>query len=145
LYFVSGIGAGLIDVAAHLTVQHTDLRIPTLGASGAIYGVLMAFSVMFPDRPVFLAIPPVTVKGKYLAIIFGGIEFLASFNTGDNVSHFAHLGGMLFAFIFMKSRMPFGRIREQYALWRRRRLQRRFEIYMTKRDRRTGSGGPWVH
>jgi membrane associated rhomboid family serine protease len=117
----------------------------TIGASGAIYGVLLAFGMLFPERPVFLMLPPVVIKGKWLAVIFGAIEFLSSFNTGDHASHFAHLGGMLFAFIFLRSRLPFSRLREQYALWRRRRLQRRFEIYMSNRDRRTGTGGPWVH
>ena len=147
-YFFCGVGAGLIDVALHLLLGRS-LDIPTLGASGAIYGVLLAFGMMFPDQPVFLLLPPVTLKAKWLVLIYGGLEFLfaiaGSFGQADNVSHFAHLGGMLFAYIFIQSRRPRGRFQEAYRRWRRRRLQRRFEVYMSKRDRHDDRGDRWVN
>lgn len=75
-----------------------------LGASGAIYGILMAFGMLFPNTQLMLLIPPVPIKAKYLVLILGGIALYSGFNreSGDNVAHFAHLGGMLFAFIMIK-------------------------------------------
>jgi len=75
-----------------------------LGASGAIFGILMAFGLLFPNTELFLLFPPMPIKAKYLVIfyglysLYGGIEKAA----GDNVAHFAHLGGMLVAFILLK-------------------------------------------
>lgn len=75
-----------------------------LGASGAVYGVLMAFGMLFPNTQLMLLIPPVPIKAKYLVLILGAIALYSGFNrgSGDNVAHFAHLGGMVFAFIMIK-------------------------------------------
>lgn len=75
-----------------------------LGASGAIYGILMAFGLLFPNTQLMLLIPPVPIKAKYLVLILGGIALYSGLNqdSGDNVAHFAHLGGMIFAFIMIK-------------------------------------------
>lgn len=79
------------------------MDIPVIGASGAVYGVLLAFGMLFPNSVIYLyfAIP---VKAKYLVIILGAIELFAGFanNPGDNVAHFAHLGGMLFGFFLIR-------------------------------------------
>lgn len=75
-----------------------------LGASGAIYGILMAFGLLFPNTELMLLFPPIPVKAKYLVLVLGGIALYSglSRNPGDNVAHFAHLGGMVFAFIMIQ-------------------------------------------
>ena len=75
-----------------------------LGASGAVYGILMAFGMLFPNTELMLLFPPIPVKAKYLVLVLAGIAIYSGFNrsAGDNVAHFAHLGGMVFAFIMIK-------------------------------------------
>ncbi len=79
------------------------MNIPTVGASGAVFGVLLAFGMLFPNHVIYLyfAIP---IKAKYFVILYGLFELYSGFsnNPGDNVAHFAHLGGMLFGFILIK-------------------------------------------
>jgi membrane associated rhomboid family serine protease len=79
------------------------LNTPTVGASGAIYGLLLAFGVLFPNVELFIMFIPIPIKAKYLVIFFVISEFLLGFmnRPGDNVAHFAHLGGMLFGLIFI--------------------------------------------
>ena len=75
-----------------------------LGASGAIYGILMAFGLLFPNTELMLLIPPIPVKAKYLVLVLGGIALYSSINRNpdDVTAHIAHLGGMIFAFIMIK-------------------------------------------
>jgi membrane associated rhomboid family serine protease len=75
-----------------------------LGASGAIYGILMAFGLLFPNLELMLIFPPIPVKAKYLVLVLGGIALYSGLqgNPGDNVAHFAHLGGMIFAYIMIR-------------------------------------------
>lgn len=75
-----------------------------LGASGAVYGILMAFGLLFPNTELMLLFPPIPVKAKYLVLALGLIALYSGFNrsAGDNVAHFAHLGGMIFAYIMIK-------------------------------------------
>lgn len=78
------------------------LSTPTLGASGAIYGILMGFAMMFPNTVLTLIFPPVSLKAKWFVLIFAGLEmFIGVTGTQDGVAHFAHLGGLLFAFILI--------------------------------------------
>lgn len=80
-----------------------DLRTPTVGASGAVYGVLLAFGMLFPNTPLFIIPIPFPIKAKWLVIGFGALElFLGVTQTGDNIAHFAHLGGMIFGFILIR-------------------------------------------
>lgn len=80
------------------------LNIPTVGASGAVFGVLLAYGMFFPNNVVYVyfAIP---LKSKYFVALYGAFELYAGFanSPGDNVAHFAHLGGMLFGYILIKS------------------------------------------
>lgn len=114
-YFVCGIGAGLTqelvqyiqlsDIIEHYQyVRIRDRSIPvneylnmltTVGASGAVYGILLAFGMMWPNSRIYIyfAIP---VKAKWFVIIYGLIELFSGFSSDDNVAHFAHLGGMIF-------------------------------------------------
>jgi len=79
------------------------LRIPTVGASGAVYGVLLAFGMLFPNTPLFIIPIPFPIKAKWLVIGFGVLElYLGISQSGDSIAHFAHLGGMIFGFILIK-------------------------------------------
>lgn len=122
-YFVTGLGAALIQeivqygyYAMYLEQYHSvnlgGMIVPmsvylnmwnTVGASGAIYGILLAFAMMFPNEKMFVVPIPVPIKAKYYVIIFCLLElFLGlSNNSGDNVAHFAHLGGVLFGWILI--------------------------------------------
>jgi membrane associated rhomboid family serine protease len=80
-----------------------SLLTPTVGASGAVYGVLLAFGMLFPNTPLFIIPIPFPIKAKWLVIGFGALElFLGITQTGDNIAHFAHLGGMIFGFILIR-------------------------------------------
>ncbi|MEA3451827.1 MAG: rhomboid family intramembrane serine protease [Bacteroidota bacterium] len=84
-------------------LQHR-MNIPTVGASGAVFGLLLAFGVMFPDIPLMLFFVPIPIKAKYFVIGYGLLELFTGMSNfqGDNIAHFAHLGGMLFGFILLK-------------------------------------------
>lgn len=96
-YFLTGIGAALL----HMLIGGGGA--PTLGASGAVYGILLAFGMMFPERPIMLLFPPIPIKAKYFVAIFGVIELVSGLTRANSgVAHFAHLGGMLVGFILIK-------------------------------------------
>ena len=114
-YFVTGLGA----VALHTGVEwieaqifmaneqvmayHNLLMTPTLGASGAIYGVLIGYAMVYPQSRLTLLFPPVTLTAKWMVIIFAAIElFTGITGTADGVAHFAHLGGMLFGWLLIR-------------------------------------------
>ncbi len=79
------------------------LNTPTVGASGAVFGVLLAFGVLFPNTELLLLIPPMPIKAKYLVIGYGAIElYLAINQPGSNIAHAAHLGGMLFGYLLIR-------------------------------------------
>lgn len=100
-YFFTGIGAGLTIFIINLVMGGSGAYIPTIGASGAVFGLLLAFGVLFPDVEllVFFFIP---MKAKYLVVMYGGIELMSLLSAGadSNVSHVGHLGGILFGVIF---------------------------------------------
>lgn len=79
------------------------LNTPTVGASGAIFGVLLAFGVLFPNTQLMLLFPPIPIKAKYLVAGYGALElYLALTQPGSNIAHAAHLGGMLFGYILIR-------------------------------------------
>jgi membrane associated rhomboid family serine protease len=79
------------------------LNIPTVGASGAIFGVLLAFGVLFPNTQLMLLLPPIPIKAKYLVAGYGALElYLAISQPGSDIAHVAHLGGMLFGYILIR-------------------------------------------
>jgi membrane associated rhomboid family serine protease len=79
------------------------LNVPTVGASGAVFGILLAFGMLFPNTQLILLFPPIPIRAKYFVIIYGGIElWLAFTQPGSNIAHFAHIGGMLFGFLLIK-------------------------------------------
>ena len=101
-YMVTGIGAGLVQLLV-LHLQGVTEPIPTVGASGAIFGLLLAFGMLFPDTPLFLLFVPIPIKAKYFVIGYGLIElvFGISGSNSGGVAHFAHLGGMFFGIIMI--------------------------------------------
>jgi membrane associated rhomboid family serine protease len=80
------------------------LNIGIVGASGCVFGVLLAFGMLFPNTELMLMFPPIPLKAKWFVIIYGGIELMMALQNApdDNVAHFAHLGGMIFGFILLK-------------------------------------------
>ncbi len=79
------------------------MNIPTVGASGAVYGVLLGFGMLFPNTQLMLLFPPIPIKAKYMVIAYGALELVLALSMpGSNIAHFAHLGGMLFGFILIK-------------------------------------------
>ena len=79
------------------------LNTPTVGASGAVFGILLAFGVLFPNTQLMLLIPPIPIRAKYFVLIYGSIElYLAFTQPGSNIAHAAHLGGMLFGYILIR-------------------------------------------
>ena len=95
-YFVCMIGAGLVQLAvAHLSGE----IYPTIGASGAVFGLLLAFGMMYPNARIMLLIPPIPMKAKYFVVGYGLLTlFFGMTGTMSGIAHFAHLGGMLFGF-----------------------------------------------
>jgi Uncharacterized membrane protein (homolog of Drosophila rhomboid) len=112
-YFVCGLGAAFChDLVLHLQITsyinadnmaaaYNIMRTPTVGASGAIYGLLLGCGMLFPNTVLQLIFPPVRMKMKWFVIIFGAIELICGIFGGDNVAHFAHLGGMIFGLILV--------------------------------------------
>lgn len=99
-YFVCGLGAALCHELVLLSQPLSN--IPTVGASGAIYGLLLGFGMLYPNYVLTLVFPPVSLKAKWFVIIFAAIELLTGIlGTHDGVAHFAHLGGMLFGLILI--------------------------------------------
>ncbi|MFV0521569.1 MAG: rhomboid family intramembrane serine protease [Mangrovibacterium sp.] len=79
------------------------LNTPTVGASGAIFGVLLGFGMLFPNTQLLLLIPPMPIKAKYFVMIYGALELYLGFaRSGGNVAHFAHVGGMIFGYILIR-------------------------------------------
>ena len=119
-YFLTGLGAALVHTGVEwLEMQHwmTDAAAgsqaaaqaihnlkmtPTVGASGAIYGVLMGYAMLYPDSVLTLIFPPISMKAKWFVLIFGAIELLTGITgTGGGIAHFAHLGGLIFGFLLI--------------------------------------------
>ena len=91
-----------LQIVNRLYFKQVD--IPMVGASGAIFGVMMGVALLFPNTQLFLLFPPIPIKVKYFVIFYGGFEVYSGLYQAqaDNVAHFAHIGGMLFAFILIK-------------------------------------------
>jgi membrane associated rhomboid family serine protease len=123
-YFFTGVGAGITVVIVNAFILRTGLDQVTIGASGAIYGLLLAFGVTFPDRPVFLYFL-FPMRAKYLVVLFGLLELVYGVTgTGAGISHFAHLGGILFGLIYLKG-LPGQRALRR---WRRERQRGKFTV-----------------
>lgn len=131
-YIVCGVGAGLCQelwqyiqfyLLDHNLVSVSSSAVagafaPTVGASGAVYGVLLAFGALFPNERIMLLIPPIPLKAKWFISAMIVMEIYFSFSSSGNVAHFAHLGGMLFGFLLMLYWKMIGR-GNVYSGWQR--------------------------
>lgn len=140
-YAVTGVGAAVTTLTvALLPFEFSALTYSaiTMGASGALYGLLLAYAMYYPDRPIlmFLLFP---IPAKYFVIIIGAISFLSSIGGSERgIAHAAHLGGLLFGYLYLRS----GRggmtaeIKYRYLKWKMNRLRRKFDVY-------SGGRGDW--
>lgn len=143
-YFITGIGAGLCSWIVGI---HTVAII--IGASGAIYGLLLAYGVTYPNRIVYLSFL-FPVKVKWMVLIMGGIAFLSSISQPNSgVAHVAHLGGMVVGFIYLKGRNWRSLYRQFEAQRRHEKLKRQFEVYYgdvrRKIEEDKKKKGPTIH
>jgi len=142
-YFFCGIGAGICVVLCNYVLPWGNPAIPTIGSSGAIYGILMANAILFPDRSILWGFL-IPIKMKYFVMIVGAIAFLSSFQV-NAVSEFAHLGGLLFGYLFLRSPRfefdPVTPVRMAYKDWKLQRAKKKFQVYLRKQ----GPGDPRVH
>ena len=140
-YFVTGVGAGVLSVLVAMlpfgpTSATYDANI--IGASGALYGLLLAFALYFPNRPIlmFLFFP---VPAKYFVAILGAIAFLMSMEGGGTVAATTHLGGLLVGYIYLQS----GRggmtaeLKYRYLKWKMNRMRRKFDVYAGGRSEKS--------
>jgi len=137
-YFITGVGAGLCVLLASLIPFEADARSyygVTIGASGAVFGLLLAWAVVFPTRTIlFMMIFP--LSARMFAIIMGAIAFVSAIGgTGGPVSNVAHLGGLVIGWIYLKGPRNL-RLEMQYRLtrWRMERMRRRFNVHRGGRN-----------
>jgi len=147
-YFFCGVCAGLCSVVLNALVG--SMRTRTIGSSGAVYGLLLAFGLLYPNRTIFFNFL-FPIKAKYFVMIVGAVAFLGTLGSDGNVSHIAHLGGMLFGYLYLKSTALRGiesslgpaQLRQAYKAWQLRRAKRKFQVYARKHHRH--GKGPWVN
>jgi membrane associated rhomboid family serine protease len=139
-YFLCGIGAGICVIIGNYLFGNPFSA--TIGASGAIYGLLMAFGMLYPDRQILFSFL-FPIPAKYFVLILGAIAFLSTFSSaGGGVSHVAHLGGMLFGYLYLRSLKgrrraaakpsPLVSLQDRYRQWKMDRAKRKFEVYLRK-------------
>jgi len=150
-YFFCVIGAALATIAISYTgVGGVSPQTRTEGASGGVLGILMAFGLLYGDREIMLFPIPFSIRAKYFV---AGVAFItlveaisaSGAGRGSNVAYFAHLGGLLFGFLYIKllpkrglafgASEQFFSVRNSYYRWKRRRAARKFEVYMRKQNR----------
>jgi len=135
-YFLTGVGAGVLNLVvknAPLFWGHSPEEIPTIGASGAIFGILIACAVLFPDRRVYIIPIPVPVKMRTVVAVMALITFLGTLGIGEgSVSHICHLGGMVVGYLYLRRDSYLYRLRNEVSDWKYERNRKRFEVYINK-------------
>ncbi len=133
-YFVTGVGAAAITLVLSFVPGWFGNALwssVTIGASGAVYGVLLAYGLYFPTRPIYLYFV-FPIPAKYFVMIIGAIAFLSSAGgAGGGVAHTAHLGGLLVGYLYLKGGRfhPMSEIKYRYLKWKINRMRRRFDVY----------------
>jgi len=133
-YFVTGLGAAATTlILSFLPFDFADRMYysVTIGASGAVYGLLLAYGLYFPNRPIYMYLF-FPIPAKYFVLILGAIAFFLSISdTVGGVAHTAHLGGMVFGYALLKmgGSHPLGELKYRYFKWKMNRHRRRFDVY----------------
>ena len=148
-YFVAGVGAAVVTLVVSLLPFSFSADLyttPTIGASGAIYGLLMAFAIYYPETPIlmFFLFP---VPAKYFVMILGAIAFVST-PGGGGIAHITHLGGLVTGYLYLRrfrrvsaQRFGFGRlgimadIKYRYLKWKMSRLRKKFDVYTGGNDK----------
>jgi membrane associated rhomboid family serine protease len=130
-YAVSGIGGGLtfllISLLPFAAVAPTYVT-ATVGASGALFGLLLAYAICYPERPILLLL--VWVPAKIFVMIYGGLALLNTFQPSRGIADAAHLGGMIFGYLYLKGGSGLqAEIKYRYLKWKMNRLRRKFDVY----------------
>jgi membrane associated rhomboid family serine protease len=147
-YFVTGVGAGFCSLLASwlpFEFAETIYGTTTIGASGAIYGLLLAYGVLFKDRPIYMYFL-FPIPAKWFVIITGALVLWASVtDVGGGTAHIAHLGGMAIGYIYLTRGRggPWAELKYRYTKWRMNRLRKRFDVHHGGRGNRPGGG--WTH
>ena len=132
-FFICGVGAGIVNVIVKTILDphgRGSATIPTIGASGAIYGILLAAAIVMPYARV-LVFFVVAVPMRIFVIAMGAIEFFSTFGrSGDDISHVCHLGGMLVGYLYLRRGSFLYNFRNLFSDWRRRRLKKKFDVYV---------------
>jgi membrane associated rhomboid family serine protease len=137
-FFICGIGAALLTV---IVSPHSPVAI--IGASGAIFGLLVAYGVLFPDRHIYLYMI-IPIKAKWFVIIFGAIQLLSALSvTNSGVAYVTHVGGLAVGFLYLKGGRLIPDIRAKYDRYQRNRLRRKFEVYYNERRRNEDDQEKW--
>ena len=132
-YFVTGIGAGVLTVLFSLLPFEFSRGIyesNIIGASGAIFGLLLAFGLYFPDRLILLVIFP--VQAKFAVLIMGAIAFYLSLSgASGGVANATHLGGLLVGYVYLKGTRarPLAELKYRYVKWKMNRVRKKFDVY----------------
>ncbi|HSK08733.1 MAG TPA: rhomboid family intramembrane serine protease [Vicinamibacterales bacterium] len=133
-YLVTGVGAGLTTLAVALLPGEAGATVRysiTVGASGAIYGLLLAYALYFPNRPIYLWLL-FPIPAKYFVLIIGGIALLSSMGANQGgVANIAHLGGLVFGYLYLRvwRARPLAEIKYRYFKWKMNHMRRRFDVY----------------
>ncbi|MBI4486828.1 MAG: rhomboid family intramembrane serine protease [Acidobacteria bacterium] len=131
-YFVCGIGAGVLTVLFSLMpfgfAQQVYYSV-VIGASGAIYGLLLAYALTYPERPILLIV--FFVPARICVMILGAIALLSSISEVGGIANATHLGGLLVAYLFLKSARahPMSELKYRYLKWKINRVRRKFDVY----------------
>jgi membrane associated rhomboid family serine protease len=147
-YFLTGVGAGLINVIVKVVLfwGQPASDIATIGASGAIFGVLLACAILFPDRQVIMFPIPIKMSMRTFVIVMTALEFLGTFGLGgDNISHICHLGGMLVGYVYLRRGSFLYSVRNSVTDWKIQRNKKRFQVYMNKHKDPPSRPDRWVN
>jgi membrane associated rhomboid family serine protease len=147
-YFICGICAGItVVIAAYL---FGGVNVPTVGSSGAVYAILMAYALLFSDRTILFGFV-IPMKAKYFVMIIGAILLFQSYSAtlggqGGGIAVVAHLGGLVAGYLLLRGRRLQSQIRQPIVSgirdWKLRRAKKKFEVYLRNRD---SDRDRWVH
>jgi len=141
-YFVTGVGAALTTLLVSLLPFGFASPVyysVTIGASGAVYGLLLAYALYYPDRPMLFFPIPIPIPAKYFVLILGAVAFLSSMGAATSgVAHATHLGGLVVGYVYLTRGRggPLAELKYRYLKWKMARMRKRFDVHQ-------GGRGGW--